>query len=147
MVKDAESAKAIVMKMRDSGSDLSNECKLLIITAFLNVCTKEDKGKEEKRTVAWLCKAKEGVNSGLGILEEWKREALETLNRLGTLATDDDSWFKGIVARRLLINYILFVKKCYVIDDATKLKTLKKKYNIDWNQPDYLYDVSNACFC
>lgn len=145
MVKDADSATEILRKMRSQDSSLSNECKLLIITAFLNVCLKEEMSEKDKKTLSKLHRGKPN-EKGLVIFEQWKRDALETLNHLAR-QKDDDSWVKDVVARRLLLKYIKFIEKCYFVDSAARLDILKEKLNIDWNQPDYLNDVSNPCFC
>jgi hypothetical protein len=143
MVKDIGSARVIIMKMRESNVTRSTEWKLLIVTAFLNVCTKENKAEEEKAIVSLLFKApKSGEDRGIGIVEQWRTDALETLNRLANLKTDNKEWFKDIVDRYLLIGCIRFIKQCFVINTAKQLATLKMKYNVNWNQPDFLNDVS-----
>jgi hypothetical protein len=143
MVKDIDSAIAVRKKMRESNVTRSTEWKLLIVTAFLNVCTKDNKAKEEKKIIASLCKGKNGgTDSGLGIFERWRIDALGALNGLAKLKTDNKEWFKDIVDRHLLVGCIKFIKKCFVIDSAENLAEMKQKYDINWNHPDFLNDVS-----
>jgi hypothetical protein len=144
MVKDVDSARVFIMKLRESNVTRSTEWKLLVVTAFLNVCTKENKAEEEKAIVSLLFKAPKSGEEvrGIGIFEQWRTDALETLNRLANLKTDNKEWFKDIVDRYLLIGCIRFIKQCFVINKAKQIATLKMKYNVNWNQPDFLNDVS-----
>lgn len=65
------------------------------------------------------------------------------LDRLAALDTQDPKWFTHIVAYRLLVQYIKFIKDCgFVISKKKMLKVLNEKFDLKWNQPDYLDDVS-----
>lgn len=140
-VKDAKSAAEMSDMMRNS-SNLSDECKLLLITAFLNVCLLETKGPGEKKLVTKLFREKVHV-CGISIFEGWKREAKETLDRLKDKPTEDSRWYQDIVAYRLLVAYIKFIQKCFVVNAKKTLDDLQEKRKVGWNQPDYLQDVSD----
>jgi len=143
-VKNAASATDMVGLMR-SLSDLTAESKLLMITAFLNVCVLKDKGPDETKMIKMLfTRPKEGdKRTGVNIFDQWKQEAKETLDRLAQVKTEDEEWFSCIVAYRILVQYIRLVAACgFLIRTKKKLDILNEKYGIAWNQPDYLNDVS-----
>jgi hypothetical protein len=142
-VSDPRSAIAIVGLMRTL-RDLSGECKLLMITASLNVCLLENKGKEETKLLKKLFHSKnpDGELIGAKIFDEWKREALETLEKLAPTYSQKD-WYENTVAFHLLCGYTKFVWKCFVIDENKQLKVLNAKYKLGWNAPEFLNDVSS----
>jgi len=144
-VKNAASTIGMVGLMR-SLSDLTAESKLLMITAFLNVCVLKGKEPDEKEMMIkkLFARPKKGDRrTGVNIFDQWKQEAKETLDRLAQVKTEDEEWFSCIVAYRILVQYIKLIAACgFFIDTKKKLDILNEKSGVAWNQPDYLNDVS-----
>lgn len=143
-VKDKASAIAIVDFMMKHKDDLSDECKLLIVTAFRNVCSMGSNGKEEKKILTQLFKKK---GNGIVIFEIWKREAMEKLENLAQVKGEVPYWYQDIDAFRLLNEYIRFIKGCFVVSKKAEIDKLNDTYKVEWNHPTYLNDVSAFCGC
>jgi hypothetical protein len=142
-VKDALSAREMITRMMES-DDASIESKLLMVAAFRNVCLLEDrKDKEEDKERGIPLKLFGEIDGkfGIGMLDEWKRDAKKTLDRLALLK-EDEHWYNDIAAYHFLNEYIRFVRVCFIVSKKKSLDKLKKKYNVGWNETDYLEDVS-----
>lgn len=146
-IKDGDSAAQVGKLMKKSESELSDESKLLIILGFHNVCLpgNESKSSNDKAVIKALFKKDKNTGqNGIAILERWKKEAVAILDRLAKYKTDA-SWYKDVTAYYYLIDYIRFAKSCFVVDSKKILNRLKDDFGVEWNQPDYLKDVSAVC--
>ena len=147
VIKDEESAKAVVNMMRSNTNYLSAECKLLIISAFRNACLQEhDLAKE-------LLEEQGSAEAIIGarIMDKWMHDAAKTLEHLATLDNGNKRWYHATTASFTLLECLKFIWDCLVthkkeklVDKKNQLNILHEEYGLDWNQPAYLDDASIA---
>lgn len=137
----SEERTASALEEMRSSEEWSDECKLLMIAAFRNSCLQKNKLVKKLFN---LKKATAAKLTGVGIFERWRHDAMATLEQLApTPPLSTENWFKETCAYKLLITHIRFIQNCFVIHNKKGLDTLKTNYELDWNQPDYLNDVSD----
>lgn len=132
--------------MRNDDGELSMECKMLMIHAFQNVCRDADKakGSNDWTILKTLFIPDDTGRNGIGIIDQWRREATTLLKALAE-NKEGPEWYQDVVAYRFLIDYTKFVKDCFVVKTRKCLDKLKDDFGVEWNQPNYLHDVSSLC--
>ncbi len=145
LVKDEESSKQIV-KMMTSSQDLSVEFRLLIVAAFRNSCA-----HNQDLTKQLLLNCENTTMIGAKIMDRWMYEATKNLEYLATTVTDEKRWFHALTAPflvmeclKVLWHCLMTEKKELLIDKRNQLNKLHGEFGLDWNQPDYLEDVSTS---
>lgn len=140
VIKDVDSSKA-VMKLVDSPSNiLTPELKLLTITAFRNACLHN----ELRKTVL-----EEAMNAAK-IMDLWMYTATKNLEHLAT--TDESrvkNWYHATTDSFIVMEYLKLIwdclrteKKEQLFDKKTQLDALHEEHGLEWNQRNYLDEVS-----
>lgn len=143
MIKDEESAEEVVKMMRES-KELSPEFKLLTIAAFRNACL------QTKDLTKQLLDGSANVMIGAKIMDLWMYEATKNLEHLATTVEKDEKrWFHALTAPFIVMECLKFIwdclgteKKEQLLDKKKQLDELHEEFGLDWNQRDYLDDVS-----
>lgn len=143
-IKDEESAKAVVNMMRSNLNDLSEECKLLIIATFRNASIQNKDLRKE-----FLEEGSAEAMLGARIMDRWMYEASKTLEHLATHDNDDKRWYHATTASFTVMECLKFIwdclitdKKEHLLDKKVLLNTLHDEHGLEWNQREYLNDVS-----
>jgi hypothetical protein len=137
---DRKKASLLVALMR-SDETFSEEFKLLALLSFQNALA-----KGEPDVVKKLFNMKDvtvAEKTGARILEQWRQDAMATLEQLTPRHTTTGEWYSDVCAYKFVIAHIAFIKSCSVIKSKKQLDMLKEVYSLDWNQPNYLNDVSD----
>ena len=136
-IKDEHAAAKLVEIMRSS-EEWSDERKLLTIEAFRN----SDQDKQKKlfnissvKKLLNLTKEEARNWTGIGIFEQWKKDALTTLDRLEREAPPSN-WFNETCVYKLLCAHIQFIKSCSSVKKKKTLDKLEETYGIVWNNPN-----------
>jgi hypothetical protein len=82
-------------------------------------------------------------------MDQWKHEATKTLKHLAAAGNDEKNWYHATTACYTVMECLKFIWDCLVTEKKEQLHDKKKQldalhdeHGLDWNQPDYLDDVS-----
>ena len=149
-ISEERTALELVVKM-ESSEKWSDECKLLVIVAFLNSCLQKNKlvktlfDIKELRKRFNLKKAEEARKlTGVCFFEQWRDDAVNTLEKLAPNQLAPKSALPEMCAYKLLLAHLQFIQTCSVVKNKAILDTLNEKYGLSWNNPnDYMNKVSD----